>query len=83
MANIGVGTFVEDQHEKNGDPFDLFSSPNVITELIHGKTVTCYPRGPITDNGPYEFIINGDSDFIDLPFTQMALLLQTLNSTLL
>ena len=71
MANIGVGTFVEDQHEKNADPFDLFSSPNVITELIHGKTVTCYPRGPITDTGPYEFIINGDSDFIDLPFTRL------------
>jgi len=71
MANIGVGTFVEDQDEKTGDPFDLFSSPNVVTDLIHGKTVTCYPRGPLTDTGPYEFIINGDSDFIDLPFTRL------------
>jgi hypothetical protein len=66
-----VGTFVEDQHEKTGDPFDLFSSPNVVTELIHGKTTTYYPFGPITDTGPYDFIIHGDSDFIDMPFTRL------------
>jgi hypothetical protein len=71
MSNIGVGTFVEDQHEKNSDPFDLFSSPNVVTQLIHGKTNTYYPFGPITDTGPYEFIIPGDSDFVDMPFTRL------------
>jgi len=71
MANIGIGTFVEDEHEKHGDPFDLFSSPNVVTELIHGKTTTVFPFGSLTDAGPYEFIINGDSDFIDMPFTRL------------
>ena len=71
MANIGIGTFVQDQHEKQGDLFDLFSSPNVVTELIHGKTTTVYPFGSITDSGPYEFICTGDSDFIHMPFTRV------------
>ena len=72
MSNIGVGTYVDDQHEQTSNPFDLFSSPNVITDLIHGKTLTIFPNGPLTDTGPYDFIIPADSsDFTLMPFTRL------------
>jgi hypothetical protein len=72
MSNIGIGTYVEDQHEQTTDPFDLFTSPNVITDLIHGKTLTVFPQGPITDMGPYDFVIPADpSDFTLMPFTRL------------
>ena len=72
MSNIGVGTYVEDQHEQTTDPFELFSTPNVITDLIHGKTLTIFPQGPITDMGPYDFIIPADpSEFTLMPFTRL------------
>jgi hypothetical protein len=72
MANIGVGTYVEDQHEQTTDPFELFSTPNIVTDLIHGKTLSVFPQGPITDMGPYDFIIPADpSEFTLMPFTRM------------
>ena len=72
MSNIGVGTFVDDQHEQTSNPFDLFSTPNVVTDLLHGKTLTIFPQGPITDMGPYDFIIPADpSEFTLMPFTRL------------
>jgi len=72
MSNIGVGTYVDDQHEQTSNPFDLFSTPNVVTDLIHGKTLSIFPNGPLTDTGPYDFIIPADSsDFTLMPFTRL------------
>jgi hypothetical protein len=72
MSNIGIGTYVEDQHEQTMDPFELFTSPNVITDLIHGKTLTIFPQGPVTDTGPYDFVIPADpSEFTLMPFTRL------------
>jgi hypothetical protein len=72
MSNIGIGTYVEDQHEQTTDPFELFTSPNVITDLIHGKTLTIFPQGPVTDMGPYDFVIPADpSEFTLMPFTRL------------
>jgi hypothetical protein len=72
MSNIGVGTYVDDQYEQTSSPFDLFSTPNIVTDLLHGKTLTIFPHGPITNTGPYDFIIPADpSDYTLMPFTRL------------
>ena len=58
---VGIGTFIDDAHELATDSLDLFSTPQTESALIHGKVQTYYPIGPLTDTGPYEFIVHGDS----------------------
>jgi len=58
----GLGTFVNDEHELATDAIDLFSVPQAEVSIVHGKSVTYYPTGPITDDGNYEFIMTNDSN---------------------
>lgn len=68
----GIGTFVTEDHELATDSLDLFTPPTVEGTQIAGKVQTYYLHGPITNSGPYEFIIPNDSnDFTQLDFTQL------------
>jgi len=58
----GLGTFVNDEHELATDAIDLFSIPHAEVSIVHGKNVTYYPTGPLTDDGNYEFIMTNDSN---------------------
>lgn len=58
----GLGTFVNDEHELATDAIDLFSVPHAEVSIVHGKNVTYYPTGPLTDDGNYEFIMTNDSN---------------------
>jgi len=58
----GLGTFVNDEHELATDALDFFSIPHAEVAIVHGKNVTYYPSGPITDDGNFEFILPNDSN---------------------
>jgi hypothetical protein len=66
----GIGTFVNDQLELATDSIDLFSIPHAEISMIHGKNVIYYPTAPLSDDGPFEFIMPNDSnEYTDLPAT--------------
>jgi hypothetical protein len=58
----GIGTFVTDEHELATDGIDLFGVPQAEVSIVHGKNITIYPSGPITDDGNFEFILPNDSN---------------------
>ncbi len=58
----GLGTFVNELHELATDSLDVFSTPSLEVSIIHGKNVTYYPSGPLTDDGNYEFIMTNESN---------------------
>lgn len=69
---LGVGTFIEDQVELISSGLDLFSIPEIDNSVIHGKTVTYYPIGAITNHGPYEFFVPHDgNDYTFMPLTRL------------
>lgn len=61
-STSGIGTFVNEKHELATEAIDIFAIPQAEKSMIHGKTITYYPSGVITDNGPYEFIMPNDSN---------------------
>lgn len=69
---LGVGTFIEDQIELVSSGLDIFSIPEIDNSVIHGKTVTYYPLGAITNSGPYEFFVPHDgNDYTYMPLTRL------------
>jgi len=68
----GVGSLVTEEHELATTSLDLFSMPPTETALVAGRDHTIYMTTPLTDDGPYEFIVNNDStDFIQLDSTYL------------
>ena len=73
MAKLGVGTFVNESYEGNGDKMlDLFT-PVMKEDTMHdGKEIEIHPTGVVTDTGPYDFVIPNDgSEFTALPLTRL------------
>lgn len=73
MAKLGVGTFVNENYEGNGDRMlDVFS-PVLREDSMHdGKEIEIFPTGVVTDTGPYEFIIPSDgNEFTAMPLTRL------------
>jgi len=68
MANkSGLGSFVQEEHEVGTIALDLFSMPPIEATQVAGREHTIYMTTPLTDDGPYEFIMNNEStDFIQL-----------------
>ena len=73
MTKLGVGTFVEESYEKNGDKMlDIFSPIQKEDTMHDGKEIYIFPQGAITDTGPYDFLIPSDgNEFTALPFTRL------------
>lgn len=68
----GIGTFVNEAHEMASDKIDLFNVPPIESAIIHGKTLTIYPRSVMVDSGPFEFTIPPDgNDFTALNMTRL------------
>ena len=73
MAKLGVGTFVHESYEGNGDRMlDLFT-PVMKEDTMHdGKEIEIFPTGVVTDTGPYEFLIPSDgNEFTAMPLTRL------------
>lgn len=73
MSRLGVGTFVNESYEGNGDRMlDLFN-PVVKEDTMHdGKEIEIFPTGVVTDTGPYDFIIPSDgNEFTAMPLTRL------------
>lgn len=68
----GVGSLVNEEHELATNSLDFFSMPPTESAQVVGRDHTIYMTTPLTDEGPYEFIVNNDStDFIQLDHTYL------------
>jgi len=68
----GVGTLVTEEHELATSALDLFSVPAIEASQLNGQEFTVYPIAPLTNDGPYEFIVvNNSTDFIMLDQTSL------------
>lgn len=74
MSNkpAGIGQLITEEHELGTSALDLFSLPPVEATQLQGREQTVYMTTPLTNNGPYEFILPNDSaDFIMLDQTTL------------
>ncbi len=68
----GTGTFITDATELTTGNLDLYTAPHVENALRYGMTVELNPINALSDTGPYEFHIPGDTEhWIQLPLTRL------------
>lgn len=68
----GVGSLITEEHELATNSLDFFSMPPTESAQVVGRDHTIYMTTPLTDEGPYEFIVNNEStDFIQLDHTYL------------
>ena len=71
MTNkAGIGTLITEEHELATSALDLFSIPPIEATQLGGQEQTVYLNNPLTNEGPYEFlVVNNSTDFIMLDQT--------------
>ena len=82
MAKLGVGTFVNESYEGNGDKMlDLFA-PVMKEDTMHdGKEIEIFPTGVVSDTGPFDFLIPSDgNEFTAMPLTRLHGQIEVLKS---
>ena len=62
-SSIGIGNFNTESVELNSSALNLHNRIQVDPSLITGNDIYVAPTGGLTDNGPYEFTLSGDSSF--------------------
>ena len=62
-SSIGVGNHKIESVELNSSAFNVHSRIQLDSSLITGNDVYVSPTGSLTEDGPYEFTLNGDSSF--------------------
>ena len=62
-TSIGIGNLNTEPVELNSSALNLHNRIQVDPSLIIGNDVYVAPTGGLTDNGPYEFSLTGDSSF--------------------
>ena len=62
-TSIGIGNLNTEPVELNSSALNLHNRIQVDPSLITGNDVYVAPTGGLTDNGPYEFSLTGDSSF--------------------
>ena len=62
-TSVGIGNLNTEPIELNSSALSLHNRPNVDSSLITGNDIYISPNGGLTDSGPYEFVITGDSSF--------------------
>ena len=62
-SSIGVGNFNTEPVEVNSSALNLHNRVSTDNSLITGNDVYISPNGGLTENGPYEFVLTGDSSF--------------------
>ena len=60
MDKSGIGGLNAQEHEYFAHSLDVFDQPKTESKLLDGKDVFYNPISTITDDGPYEFLINRD-----------------------
>ena len=68
----GVGSFQTDESEMLSEIIDIFKPPPIENEMISGKEVIISSVNPITDEGPYEYVVKtSDREYLDMPSTTL------------
>ena len=62
-SNIGIGNLNTESIELNTSALNLHNRISVDPSLINGNDIYVAPTGGLTENGPYEFVLSGDSSF--------------------
>ena len=62
-SSIGIGNFNTESVELNSSALNLHNRIQVDPSLITRNDIYVAPTGGLTDNGPYEFTLSGDSSF--------------------
>ena len=62
-TSIGVGNLNIESVEVNSSALNVHNRQSIDQSLITGNDIYISPNGGLTENGPYEFILNGDSSF--------------------
>ena len=62
-SSIGIGNFNTESVELNSSALNLHNRIQVDPSLVTGNDIYVAPTGGLTDNGPYEFTLSGDSSF--------------------
>ena len=63
ISTIGIGNLNTESIELNTSALNLHNRIPVDPSLIHGNDIYVAPTGGLTENGPYEFVLSGDSSF--------------------
>ena len=62
-TSIGIGNLNIEPVELNSSALNVHNRPSIDNSLITGNDIYISPNGGLTENGPYEFVLNGDSSF--------------------
>ena len=62
-SSIGVGNHNIESVELNSSALNIHNRIQLDSSLITGNDVYISPTGGLTEDGPYEFTLNGDSSF--------------------
>ena len=63
MASVGIGNLNTEPVELNSSALNLHTRIHTDPSLVTGNDIHISPTGGLTENGPYEFILSGDSSF--------------------
>ena len=62
-SSVGIGNLNIEPVELNSSALNLHNRIQSDPSLITGNDVYVAPTGGLTETGPYEFSLNGDSSF--------------------
>ena len=62
-SSVGIGNLNTESIELNTSALNLHYRIPVDPSLIHGNDIYVAPTGELTENGPYEFVLTGNSSF--------------------
>ena len=62
-TSVGVGNLNIEPVELNSSTLNVHNRPNIDNSLVTGNDIYISPNGGLTENGPYEFVLSGDSSF--------------------
>ena len=62
-TSVGIGNLNTEPVELNSSALNLHNRLHIDPSLINGNDIYVSPTGGLTENGPYEFVITGDSSF--------------------
>jgi hypothetical protein len=62
-SSMGIGNFNIEPIESSTSALNLHNRPSVDTSLLTGNDIFITPTGGLSQNGPFEFVLTGESSF--------------------
>ena len=62
-ASVGIGNLNTEPAELNSSALNLHNRIHTDHSLLNGNNIFVSPTGGLTENGPYEFVLSGGSNF--------------------